>query len=65
MSVRCYLMFNFDWQKGGPWNESNIKGPQGWLQRCLEDSRGGSRHQRLAIRRLNGIWNANCIRRSP
>ena len=30
--VRCYLMFNFDWQKGGPWNENNIKGPQGWLQ---------------------------------
>ena len=29
--VRCYLMFNFDWQKGGPWNEHNIKGPQGWL----------------------------------
>ncbi len=31
-TVRCYLMFNFDWQKGGPWNENNIKGPQGWLQ---------------------------------
>ena len=30
-AVRCYLMFNFDWQKGGPWNENNIKGPQGWL----------------------------------
>lgn len=30
-TVRCYLMFNFDWQKGGPWNENNIKGPQGWL----------------------------------
>lgn len=29
--VRAYLMFNFDWQKGGPWNEQNIKGPQGWL----------------------------------
>lgn len=29
--VRCYLMFNFDWQKGGPWNENNIKGPQGWM----------------------------------
>ncbi len=29
--VRCYLMFNFDWQKGGPWNENNIKGPLGWL----------------------------------
>ena len=34
--VRCYLMFNFDWQKGGPWNESNIKGPQGWLQDVWE-----------------------------
>ena len=33
-------MFNFDWQKGGPWNESNIKGPQGWLQRCLGDCGG-------------------------
>ena len=30
-TVRAYLMFNFDWQKGGPWNESNIKGPAGWL----------------------------------
>jgi leucyl-tRNA synthetase len=30
-AVRAYLMFNFDWQKGGPWNEQNIKGPQGWL----------------------------------
>jgi leucyl-tRNA synthetase len=29
--VRCYLMFNFDWEKGGPWNENNIKGPQGWV----------------------------------
>jgi leucyl-tRNA synthetase len=29
--VRCYLMFNFDWQRGGPWNENNIKGPQGWV----------------------------------
>jgi len=30
-TVRAYLMFNFDWQKGGPWNENNIKGPAGWL----------------------------------
>jgi leucyl-tRNA synthetase len=30
-SVRAYLMFNFDWQKGGPWNENNIKGPIGWI----------------------------------
>ncbi|MCB9458529.1 MAG: leucine--tRNA ligase [Anaerolineaceae bacterium] len=30
-TVRAYLMFNFDWQKGGPWNENNIKGPSGWI----------------------------------
>ncbi|MAU10462.1 MAG: leucine--tRNA ligase [Anaerolineaceae bacterium] len=30
-TVRAYLMFNFDWQKGGPWNENNIKGPAGWI----------------------------------
>ena len=34
--MRCYLMFNFDWQKGGPWNENNIKGPQGWLNDIWE-----------------------------
>jgi len=30
-TVRAYLMFNFDWQKGGPWNDNNIKGVIGWL----------------------------------
>ncbi len=30
-AVRAYLMFNFDWQKGGPWNDHNIKGVIGWL----------------------------------
>ncbi len=30
-TVRAYLMFNFDWQKGGPWNDHNIKGVIGWL----------------------------------
>jgi leucyl-tRNA synthetase len=30
-TVRAYLMFNFDWQKGGPWNENNVKGITGWL----------------------------------
>lgn len=30
-TVRGYLMFNFDWQKGGPWNDNNIKGVIGWL----------------------------------
>ena len=40
--VRCYLMFNFDWQKGGPWNESNIKGPQGWLGDVWEIAAAGA-----------------------
>jgi leucyl-tRNA synthetase len=31
-SVRAYMMFNFDWEKGGPWNENNIKGPAGWIR---------------------------------
>ena len=39
--VRCYLMFNFDWQKGGPWNENNIKGPQGWLNDIWEIAMAG------------------------
>ena len=39
--VRCYLMFNFDWQKGGPWNENNIKGPQGWLNDVWEIAMAG------------------------
>ncbi len=40
--VRCYLMFNFDWQKGGPWNENNIKGPQGWLGDVYEIAAAGA-----------------------
>lgn len=40
--VRCYLMFNFDWQKGGPWNENNIKGPQGWLHDIWETALAGA-----------------------
>ena len=40
--VRCYLMFNFDWQKGGPWNENNIKGPQGWLHDLWEIALAGA-----------------------
>ena len=40
--LRCYLMFNFDWQKGGPWNENNIKGPQGWLHDVWEIALAGA-----------------------
>jgi leucyl-tRNA synthetase len=31
-TVRAYLMFAFDWQKGGPWNSQGIKGPQRFLE---------------------------------
>lgn len=30
-TVRAYLMFAFDWAKGGPWDSQGIKGVVGWL----------------------------------
>jgi leucyl-tRNA synthetase len=30
-TVRAYLMFGFDWQKGGPWNSENIQGVVRWI----------------------------------
>ncbi len=30
-TVRAYLMFGFDWTKGGPWDSQGIKGPRRWL----------------------------------
>jgi leucyl-tRNA synthetase len=30
-TVRAYLMFGFDWVKGGPWNDDNIQGVVRWL----------------------------------
>ena len=30
-TVRAYLMFGFDWSKGGPWDSQGIKGPRRWL----------------------------------
>ncbi|MGB1287480.1 MAG: class I tRNA ligase family protein, partial [Aggregatilineales bacterium] len=30
-AVRAYLMFAFDWQKGGPWDPDGIKGILRWL----------------------------------
>jgi len=32
-TVRAYIMFGFDWEKGGPWNSQGVKGPR----RLLED----------------------------
>src|SRR5690606_5363177 len=30
-TVRAYLMFGFDWEQGGPWDENQIIGPVRWL----------------------------------
>ncbi|MBI1278900.1 MAG: leucine--tRNA ligase [Anaerolineaceae bacterium] len=30
-SVRAYLMFGFDWQKGGPWDSKGIQGVVRWI----------------------------------
>ncbi len=30
-TMRAYLMFAFDWEKGGPWDPNGIRGPQRWL----------------------------------
>ncbi|MBL8118557.1 MAG: class I tRNA ligase family protein, partial [Anaerolineae bacterium] len=30
-SVRAYLMFGFDWQKGGPWDSKGIQGVVRWV----------------------------------
>ncbi len=30
-TVRAYLMFRFDWAKGGPWDSQNIAGVTRWL----------------------------------
>ena len=30
-TVRAYLMFAFDWEKGGPWDPDGIKGPARWI----------------------------------
>jgi leucyl-tRNA synthetase len=35
-TVRAYLMFGFDWQKGGPWDSKNIQGVVRWLNDVWE-----------------------------
>ncbi|MDZ4671434.1 MAG: leucine--tRNA ligase, partial [Phototrophicales bacterium] len=30
-SVRAYLMFAFDWEKGGPWDPNGMKGVVNWI----------------------------------
>lgn len=35
-TVRAYLMFGFDWEQGGPWDENQIIGPVRWLNDVWE-----------------------------
>ncbi|MBW4439548.1 MAG: leucine--tRNA ligase [Pleurocapsa minor GSE-CHR-MK-17-07R] len=35
-TVRAYLMFGFDWELGGPWNDQNIQGVVRWLNDVWE-----------------------------
>ncbi|MEP6987087.1 MAG: class I tRNA ligase family protein, partial [Chloroflexota bacterium] len=35
-SVRAYLMFGFDWQKGGPWDSKGIQGVVRWVNDIWE-----------------------------
>ena len=35
-TVRAYLMFGFDWIKGGPWDPNQVSGPQRWLNDVWE-----------------------------
>ncbi len=30
-TVRAYLMFAFEWERGGPWDSQGIQGPKRWL----------------------------------
>ena len=41
-TVRAYLMFGFDWIKGGPWNPDQINGPQRWINDVWEMVHGGA-----------------------
>ena len=41
-TVRAYLMFAFDWEKGGPWDPDGIRGPQRWLNEVWELVRAGA-----------------------
>lgn len=35
-AVRAYLMFGFDWRKGGPWDSSGIQGVVRWIHDIWE-----------------------------
>ncbi len=59
-TVRAYIMFGFDWAKGGPWNSQNIQGVVRWLNEVWdlatdepEQEEGDAVGERQAVRRLH------------
>ncbi len=59
-TVRAYLMFGYDWEKGGPWNSQNIQGVVRWLDDVWElatnppeNETGDAAVERAAIRRVH------------
>ena len=63
-TVRAYLMFGFDWAKGGPWDSKGIKGPRRWLDDVWELVDSGRAERQRAIRRSSGTSSASSTRRS-
>ncbi|GAB4526789.1 MAG: hypothetical protein OHK0046_43880 [Anaerolineae bacterium] len=41
-TVRAYLMFAFDWQKGGPWDPQGVKGVVNWINDVWEIALAGA-----------------------
>ncbi len=59
-TVRAYLMFAFDWTKGGPWNPQGVQGVVRWLEDIWDvvlagapESAGDSDAEREIERRLH------------
>jgi leucyl-tRNA synthetase len=58
-TVRAYLMFGFDWAKGGPWDTNGVKGPAGWINDMWDigtatvPERGDEATEKLVERRVH------------
>jgi leucyl-tRNA synthetase len=58
-TVRAYLMFGFDWVKGGPWDSNGVQGPARWVSDMWDignadvPETGNAETERLIERRLH------------
>jgi len=59
-TVRAYLMFAFNWEKGGPWNEDDVQGVVRWLRDVWDivykgapDGEGDEKANRDIVRKLH------------